>query len=187
MSNIGKDDVARNPLMGTSKGAPGPRSPPDMAVISRVSISQIVGLVEAIDEVGGQADIATIAQEVDMDLDRLGPVVDAAEFLGLLNVVDGDLRVNDLSRRVLTSRVKERKAIIRDIIEDVPVFRQVTTLVRAAGRPLERKEVLATLSTHVGGHHAEDFFKALVYWGRYVELVRYDSETEQVSLREPSP
>jgi len=27
---------------------------------------------------------------------------------------------------------------------------------------------------------------ALVYWGRYVELVRYDSEAEELSLRTPS-
>jgi len=25
-----------------------------------------------------------------------------------------------------------------------------------------------------------------VYWGRYVELVHYDSESEQLSLRAPS-
>lgn len=157
-----------------------------MEAIAKVSLSQIVGLVEAIDEVGGQADVATISQEVEMELDRLGPIVDAAEFLGLLRVVGGDLSINDLSRKVLRANVKERKAIFRDILEDMPVFRHVTTLVRSAGRPLGKRDVIDALAGAVGSHHSEAFFNALVYWGRYVELVRYDSEAERLSLRTPS-
>lgn len=158
----------------------------DMHPIAKVSLGQIIGLVEAVDEIGGEADAATIGQEFDMDLDRLGPVVDAAEFLGLLSVTEGDLRITELSRKVLAANQKQRKAIIRDIIEEVPVFRQVTGMVRAAGRPLSREEVLDALSAQVGSHQSEDFFKALVYWGRYVELVNYDSESEEFSLRTPS-
>ncbi len=158
----------------------------DMHPIAKVSLSQILGLVEAVDEMGGSADAATIGQEFDMDLDRLGPVVDAAEFLGLLSVGDGDLKTTDLSQKVLAANQKQRKAIIRDIIEDVPVFRQITSMVRQAGRPLGRQEVLEALAAQVGTHQSEDFFKALVYWGRYVELVTYDSESEELSLRVPS-
>jgi len=157
-----------------------------MHPIAKVSVGQIIGLVEAVDEVGGEADAATIGQEFDMDLDRLGPVVRAAEFLGLLSVEEGDLKTTDLSRKVLSASPRERKAIIRDIIEDVPVFREVTGMVRQAGRPLSRQEVLSILADRVGSHQSQDFFRALVYWGRYVELVKYDSETEEFSLRTPS-
>jgi len=165
-------------------GPPGPVA--DMHPIAKVSVGQVLGLVEAIDEAGGSADAATISQEVEMDIDRLGPIIDAAEFLGFVKVEDGDLTITDLSRKVLQATVRERKAIIRDIIDDIPIFRQVTDMARRAGRPLSREEVLTTLSSLVGSHQAQDFFDALVYWGRYVELVKYDSETEQLSLRTPS-
>ena len=158
----------------------------DMRTIAKVSVGQILGLVEAIDEVGGMADAATISQEVDMDLDRLGPIVNAAEFLGLLTIADGDLRLSDLSRKLLAADLRKRKSIVRDIIDDVPVFRQITDMARKAARPLSRDEVLEALAAHVGTHQADDVFKALVYWGRYVELVRYDSEAEELSLRTPS-
>jgi hypothetical protein len=59
-------------------------------------------------------------------------------------------------------------------------------MARQAGRPLTRQEIVDTLSSRVGSHQAEDLFKALVYWGRYVELVRYDSQTEELTLRVPS-
>lgn len=157
-----------------------------MHPIAKVSVGQILGLVEAIDEVGGSADAATISQEVEMDIDRLGPIIDAAEFLGFVKVEDGDLTNTELSSKVLHADVKERKVIIREIIDDVPIFRQVTDMARQAARPLSREEIVVTLTQQVGSHAAQDFFDALVYWGRYVELVMYDSEAEELTIRAPT-
>lgn len=154
--------------------------------MAKVSVGQILGLVEAVDEVGGVADAAILSREVDMDVDRLGPILNAAEFLGLVTIEDGDIRITDLSRQLLTASVRERKKIVREIIDDLPAFRFVTEMARTAGAPLGRQEVVEALAGRVGSHHAEDVFNALVYWGRYAELVRYDSEAEQLTLRTPS-
>jgi NitT/TauT family transport system ATP-binding protein len=158
-----------------------------MHPIAKVSVGQILGLVEAIDEVGGSADVATISQEVEMDIDRLGPIIDAAELLGFVKVHEGDLTITDLSRKVLHANVRERKKIIRDIIDDVPIFKRVVEMARAAGRPLSRDEILGAIAAQVGTHNADDLFNALVYWGRYTELVRYDSESEELTILAPSP
>lgn len=165
----------------------GSKSLADMHPIAKVSVGQILGLVEAIDEVGGSADVATISQEVEMDIDRLGPIIDAAELLGFVKVYEGDLTITDLSRKVLHADVRERKKIIRDIIDDVPIFKEVMQMARAAGRPLSRDEVLGAIAAQVGSHNADDLFNALVYWGRYTELVSYDSESEELTIRAPSP
>ena len=170
MSNIG-DDVGRKTPVA------------DFRSMSKVSVGQILGLVEAVDEVGGVADVATIAREVDMDIDRLGPILNAAEFLGLVTVKDGDIRITDLSRKLLSSSVRERKKIIREIIDDLPAFRLVVEMARSAGAALGREEVIRAIADRVGSHQAADVFNALVYWGRYAELVRYDSESEQLTVR----
>ena len=67
--------------------------------------------------------------------------------------------------------------------DDLPAFRLVMDMARSAGTPLGREEVLHALSDRVGTHQAEDVFNALVYWGRYAELVRYDSGSEQLTVR----
>lgn len=157
----------------------------DMRAIAKVSMGQILGLVEAVDEVSGSADAATIAQEVEMDVAALGPIIGAAEFLGLVEVRDGDLVNTDLADRLLEATTPERKAIIRDIIDDVPVFRQVTDMARAAGRALSREEIVETLTASVGSHQAGDIFDALVYWGRYVRMVIYDSQSELFVIQPP--
>src|SRR5213594_906847 len=151
--------------------------------MAKVSVGQILGLVEAVDEVGGVADAATISREVEMDVDRLGPILTAAEFLGLVTIKDGDIRITDLSRKLLTANVRERKRIVREIIDDMPAFRLVMEMARSSGAPLGRQQVVQALADRVGSHQAEDVFNALVYWGRYAELVRYDSESEQLTVR----
>ena len=158
----------------------------DFHSIAQVSVGQIIGLVEAVDEVGGTADAATISQEVEMDVDHLGPILGAAELLGLVTVVDGDIRITDLSRKLLSANLRQRKTILRDITDRVPEFRLILDMARQAGRPLGRREILDVIAARVGTHQAEDLFKALVYWGRYVELLRYDSESEQLTLRAPT-
>lgn len=165
----------------------GPPKPlADMHPIARVSAGQILGLVEAIDEVGGSADVATISQEVEMDIDRLGPIIDAAELLGFVKVEEGDLTITDVSRKVLHANMPERKKFIREIIDDVPIFKEVMAMARQAGRPLSRAEILGRITAQVGTHNADDLFNALVYWGRYTELVVYDSESEELTLRAPT-
>ena len=173
MSNSGDDDSPTKRVT-------------DIPPIAKVSVGQILGLLEAVDEVGGTADVATISREVDMDVDRLGPILAAAEFLGLLTVDDGDVHMTDLSRKLFSANVRERKKIFREIIRELPVFRRITEMAEKAGRTLDRREIVEVIARNVGSHQADDVFKALIYWGRYVELVQYDSQTEQFGLRTPS-
>src|SRR5437899_12236599 len=96
--------------------------------MAKVSVGQILGLVEAVDEVGGVADAATISREVEMDVDRLGPILVASEFLGVVTVEDGDIRITELSRKLLPAMVREWKRLRRELICDFPAFRLVMTV-----------------------------------------------------------
>jgi len=154
--------------------------------LARVTLSEILGLLEAIDEAGGESTAAAVGQDVEEDVSRLGPILDATEFLGLLTVDEGTLRITDLSRRILHAGVRERKAIFRSIVQDLPLFRLLLEKLRSVGRPLSRDEVVQAIGAAAGSHRAEDLVDALVFWGRYVELLRYDGNSEQLSLRTPA-
>ena len=157
----------------------------DLRTITKVSFSQVVALARAIDEHGGVADVARIADDVEMDLDGIGPVVAAAEFLGVLTVEEGDLRLTDFGRKLMKASVRERKAMLRAFMKDLPVFRYVIQLIETSGRPVSRKDVVEALAVHYGAHQADDLFRALVYWGRASELIAYDSRSELLTLRTP--
>jgi NitT/TauT family transport system ATP-binding protein len=157
----------------------------DLHQITKVSFSQVLALARAVDEHGGVADVARIADDVEMDLDEIGPVVAAAEFLGVLTVDEGDLRLTDFGRKLMKASVRERKAMLREFMKDLPVFRYVIQLIESSGRPATRQEVTEALAVHFGSHQMEDLFRALVYWGRASELIAYDSRSELLTLRKP--
>ena len=90
-------------------------------------------------------------------------------------------------RKVLNAGLRQRKALVRDIIRSLPVFQGLMDRLVAAGRPLQRQEVLAAIERHIGSHDAPTLFNALVAWGRYVELLSYDSRSELLSVRTPTP
>jgi len=164
-----------------------PRFRAGMQPISRVSLGQIVGLLKAVEEAGGDADVAEIGRSVEMDLDALGPIVNAAEFLGLARAEEGNLTIEELGRKVLNAGLRQRKAIVREIIKELPSFQRLTERIQATGRPATREEVLAAIEERFGSHNAPSIFNALIYWGRYVELLSYDSRSERIELRQPSP
>lgn len=155
----------------------------DMQPISRVTLSEIVGLLKVVEEAGGEADAAEVSQAVDVDLNRMGPVIDAAEFLGLAAAEEGEVRVTDMGRKVISAGMRQRKALLRDLLKDLPAFRNVMDRIRQEARPLARRDVLETIAAKFGSHSAEGMFNALVYWGRYAELLTYDSSTEELGLR----
>src|SRR2546427_11274456 len=97
-----------------------------------------------------------------MDINRLGAILGAAEFLGLVTVEDGDIRITDLSRKLLMATVRERKKIIREIIDDLPTFRLVMDMARNTGTPLGRQDDLQAIADRVASHHAADDLKAIV-------------------------
>jgi len=164
-----------------------PRFRSGMQPLSKVPLGQIVGLLKNVEEAGGDADVAEIARASDIDLNQLPPVVDAAVFLGLAQAGEGDLSITPLGRKVLAAGLRQRKAILRGIIQQLPGFQRVTERIVAAGRPLSRQEVIDALAAQVGSHEADGFFTALVAWGRYTELLTYDSRSELLGLRTPAP
>src|SRR2546425_8347842 len=103
-----------------------PRFRSGMQPISKVTLGQIVGLLKSVEEAGGEADVAEIARATDVDLNQLPPILDAAVFLGLAQAGEGDLSITDLGRRVLAAGVRQRKAILRNIIQGLPSFQRVT-------------------------------------------------------------
>lgn len=154
--------------------------------LAHITLSEIVGLLEAVDEGGGEMTAARVAQEVDEDLKGLSRIIDSTEFLGFLVVDEGTLRLTDLSHTILDANVRQRKTIFRHIVEELPLVQQLVERLRSTGTPLSRNVVVREIAAGSGSYQSEQLFDALVYWGRYVELFQYDGNTEQLSLRPPA-
>jgi len=151
--------------------------------IPEIGISQILGLVELLIGKGGSEDIYKLAGELSMELGETLTVIRAAEMLGLVHTPGGDVVVEEFGVKVIDGTIAERKELIREKLEQLPVFKSVSDfLKREEDAEVTREEVLEKLAELIPNEDAESSFSAVVNWGRYAELFGYNDDTQTFYL-----
>ena len=148
----------------------------------RVSVGQVVGLLEAVDEAGGTEDAARVAREGKLHADSIPMIIALAQQLQLVDVDDGDVILRDHGRRVLAATIRERKKVFREVLNEQEWMKDVMRLAQSRGGTTDRSEVVAALGAKHGAYHADSLFTTAVYWGRYCGLLKYNSRSEQLHL-----
>lgn len=152
--------------------------------IPKVSLSMMMGLLEALEDAGGETDVAQLALDFDLEIDDIKPILDAAEMLGFVTVDGGDVKMTDLCYKLVGAKIQERKIIFRDQLTKVPLFQELTEIfAKSGGKKLAKKDVLEFLSKKVSPIQADEYFDVIVNWGRYSQVLSYHSETEELVLR----
>jgi NitT/TauT family transport system ATP-binding protein len=111
------------------------------------------------------------------ELDDLLPLLAAARLLGWATVHKGRYDLTEEGRRMADADEAGRKPLFRKRAREAPLLRMVLqALEAAAGRPVPREAILASLSGVFSGAEAARQFDRAVDWGRYGELFDYDAE-----------
>ena len=148
----------------------------------RVSVGQVVGLLEAVDEASGTEDAAQIAREGKLHADMIPSIIALAQQLGVVDVDDGDVILREQGRRVLGANISDRKRVFGELLHGQDWMKEVLRLAQSRGGTADRAEVVAALGAKYGAYHADSLFHTAVYWGRYCGLLKYSSRTEQLRL-----
>jgi NitT/TauT family transport system ATP-binding protein len=155
-----------------------------MEPLPEATPSEIVGLLEYLDGRGGTQDVFQIAADTQMDFGRLIAVVKAAE---MLNLVDSPKRLVILEatgKRFLEAPPDVRKAIWRDELLELRLFREIhDALRRAPGHEVTQEFVLDVIAMHMPQEHYVKMFDTFITWSRFGDLFGYDETTEIISLQ----
>ena len=164
-----------------SSSTEGDKRPPQS--LPEIGISQILGLVELLLGKGGREDIYKLAGELSMELGETLAVIRAAEMLGLVHTPGGDVEVEAFGTKVIDGSITERKDLIREKLETLPVFKSVREFLRREeDAEVTREEVLEKLAELMPNDDAESSFSTIVNWGRYAELFGYNDDTQTFYL-----
>ncbi len=144
-----------------------------------VTIGRLMGLLEVMRETPGPDDMYRLAGGLQLELDDLVPLVDAAELLGLIDVHEGDYELTDPGRRMADAEEKERKALFRERAVDVPLLRLIVERLRASeDGQVPREEVRHAMPGRFSRKRAERQIDTAIDWGRYAELFDYDADAQ---------
>jgi hypothetical protein len=143
--------------------------------LPQVGIGEVVGLLEMLEDVRGREDIFKLASDLSMELDDIGPVIDAARVLGFIETTNGDIALTELGTALLNSGINERKDILAGRLQRLPVFQQVLQLLETRrNRQVSREQVVNGFARKMSDEDAETLFRTVVDWGRFAEIIGYD-------------
>lgn len=147
------------------------------------------GFVELVEEAGGHEDLYELGARLQLGLEDLLPIVDAAELLGLCRVSEGDVELTGTGLAYAQASVIERKERFRhQAIESVPELERMVAVLRSkANHRMPREFFLDLLERRYGMAEAQRQLETLIDWGRYAEIFAYDEASRTLFLEEGDP
>jgi len=157
--------------------------------LPHVRVGGISGLLELIaDQPEGADDLPRLAERLQLEVDDLLPILDAAVLLGFAEVSQGDVRLTEVGQDFATTTILRSKDLVRQqALTYIPVLNSIVQTLREKRSGSMRADFFLDLwDEHFPHEEAERQFATTVDWGRYAELFEYDAGEDRLYLPELS-
>lgn len=152
-------------------------------IFPKATISEIIGLLEVVNDSGGIEDAARLAADFDLELDEILPSIDGAELLGFVKVTDGNIELTSDAQKLLDTGIRERKKIIRDKVGGVEIIKELRNiLIESSGHKMKKEDTLKYLQNRIATTDIESYFRVIINWTRHAGLIGYNSDSEEICL-----
>ncbi len=159
-------------------------------VLPRVGSNLLSGLIETVAAApfNGTADLPKIASDLQMEIDDLFPVAEAAQMMRFAELAGGDIKLTDVGVAFANASVDERKRIFaRQLLSYVPLAAHIRRVLDERPSHSARKSrFFDELEDYMDEPGAEQTLRTIISWGRYAEAFAYDDENAAFSLENPS-
>lgn len=150
-----------------------------------VRLGSVSGLLSFIAE--EPVDLYLLGQRLQLDVDDLYPLIDAARILGLIEVDEGDVRINAKGIRFDQASIDDRKGTVRQAALSDPDARLIAQihflLSQAVNQRLPQELIFDTiLLKHFSPLEARRQLEIAIEWGRFSELFGYEALTGTLFL-----
>jgi NitT/TauT family transport system ATP-binding protein len=163
-----------------------PKMPPREApleTLPNVQMNEMIGLLEAIGDQGGQADIFELAHQTGKDFGRTLYLAKAAELLDLVDTPKHRIILTDLGRHFVEGDINVRKRMLHELFGSLRIVQMATNLLRTDDSyrmPIE--SLTERVAEWLPNENPHQIVEALVSWGRFAEYFGYNDDTKEVYL-----
>lgn len=179
-----------HPVQGEYDTPLQPALPPPEArypQLPAVRIGSVSGLLSFIVSEESAYDLYVLGQRLQLDVDDLYPLIDAADTLGLIEVDEGDVRINRRGLVFEQASIDQRKNMVRSACLEAPGTRLISQIHRllseAQSQKLPQELIFDTiLLKHFSPVEARRQLEIAIEWGRFAELFGYESLTGTLFL-----
>ena len=148
----------------------------------------IAGLLELVNERAGMEDLYHVAEELQMEVDDLFPIVEASTLLGFAQLNKGDISNTATGKEFAEAGIGARKTLFREaMLARVPLMQQMyTALSNKSDHAMPLEFFRDVLDEHFSREDVQRQIETALDWGRYGDLFSYDSEADRLSLYQPA-
>jgi NitT/TauT family transport system ATP-binding protein len=150
------------------------------------AVQQLSGLIDTLSDgpYHGRADLPRLADEENLDMDELFPLIEALQLLGFAHVSQGDIELTALGRAYAQADMLARKQMFADaLINHVPLATHIRRVLdERPGHRAPAARFLRELEDHLSEDEAERVLDTMINWGRHAEIFAYDYDSEVLNL-----
>ena len=150
------------------------------------SVQQLSGLIENLTEAPyhGRADLPHLADEENLVMDELFPLIETLQLFGFAHVSGGDIELTPLGRAYAEADMLARKQIFAEaLLKHVPLAAHIRRVLdERPGHRAPATRFLRELEDHLSEEEAERVLDTVINWGRHAEIFAYDYDSEVLSL-----
>jgi NitT/TauT family transport system ATP-binding protein len=154
-----------------------------------VSTNTLAGMIEevAAPPYDGQADLPTLADSLQLEIDELFPVAETLQLLRFAELAEGDIKLTQAGKRFSEMDVDQRKKLFGDhLLAYVPLAQRIRRVLDE--RPSHHAPATRfreELEDYMSEDYAEMTLRSVTTWGRYGEIFAYDEGAQAFSLENP--
>jgi len=154
-----------------------------MDILETSSVSMIVGLVERVSDLKYPDDIAHLDDDLGVEKSTFFNLIDDAERLGLVKVNEGNIELTPDGLKFVNSGIKDRKIILREKIEKLEPFKTALEILRNSPEgKMQLDDFMEIFKKKFYSYDLNNLLRVLVNWGRYVKLIGYSMDSNEIYL-----
>ena len=144
---------------------------PAITSIPMVEVREIIGLLEAVKNQGGDVEFFRLTAELGRAFTRILLAAKAAELLQFLETPQDRLVLTERGRQFLAAPRAMRKQLFRDQLLQMPLVKRVREMLEhSSEHRLTRDILLEELAIQCPQEEPKRLYRILVNWGRFADL-----------------
>ena len=171
--------------MDSDSSSPTNNSNPPEAVfpIPKAGISEILGLLEVLDDRKGKEKVYTLARDLNFDFSNLLIVIKAAELFDFVYTPGTDVVLKALGKKVIEIDMNAKKKIVLNQLRKLPLFQFLKghLLTRDDNR-MSKNDFLEICRDALPKEIPDQVFDTVINWGRYAEFLGFSTDDDYVYL-----
>lgn len=155
----------------------------DVSPLPYVEVGNLLGMLSYLEDQEGVTDIYLIAQDMDLEVDELLPLIRIGELLGFVEVKDGDLILTEIGKSLMQGDENSKKIIFKEALKKIPAFQKlIEILINIPDKSISRNDLLGVMTEEMTEDEAQESLRSIIELGRYAELIGYNPEDKEIYL-----